>query len=204
MSISSVSTGSFNPTMLYQNIFNKVDGDESGGIDKTEFKAAIAKMTDDQDVSSDELDAMFSKLDTNGDGKVDETEMLDALKSSGEARHAKMQAMGAMPPPPPPTSGDSHSTSNAAVSASSESLQNVSFADLIKSLQFSDKSGEDVAFSDLINSLKSSSSSDEDEDRISSLFNSLIQDLMNSTNYSSQGSLSVNTTTTSSFLSLYA
>jgi Ca2+-binding EF-hand superfamily protein len=278
MSISAISTGSFDPTTLFQNIFKKVDSDSSGGIDKTEFKSAVEKMTNNDDLSSNELDAMFTKLDTNSDGKVDETEMLAALKSSGDARQAQMQAMGNMPPPPPPpdnsnssqsksltddqkktvdsilskydtsnltadnvkainqaisdagisfnkalgdeiesqgfsiktmmslspppTSSDSNSTSSAAASSSSDSKESVSFAKLIKFLQSSDNNGEDTAFSDLINSLKSSTSSD--DDAITSIFNSLVQDLMNSTNYSQLGSLSGNTATTQSLLSLYA
>jgi Ca2+-binding EF-hand superfamily protein len=187
MSTSVGSIGKFDPTTLYQNIFKKVDADGNGSIDKTEFKAAIAKMTDDQDVSSDELDSMFSALDTSKDGKVDETEMLAALKSSGEARHAKMQAMGMMPPPPPPENQDSSQSQGQ-----------------VKSLQSTDTSTDDVAFSDLISSLKSTGSGEKDEDRISSLFSSLVQDLMNGTSYSQQGSLSVNTTTAQTLLSLYA
>jgi Ca2+-binding EF-hand superfamily protein len=91
--------GSSGPDMtaLYESLFKKVDSDNSGGIDKTEFQTAVSGMTG-KDAASDEIDTRFAKLDTDGNGTVDDSEMLAALKEAGEQRRAMM-------PPPPPMGG---------------------------------------------------------------------------------------------------
>jgi hypothetical protein len=93
MNISSAS--GFDPTKLWENLFKKVDSNSDGSIDKTEFESAVSTMAKNQNVSTDEADAMFKKLDTDSDGKVSEKEMLAALKTAGDQMRANM------PPPPP-------------------------------------------------------------------------------------------------------
>jgi len=92
-------------TALYQTLFKKVDTDNSGGINKTEFRTAVSSMTG-KDTSSDEIDAMFTKLDTSGDGTVDDSEMMAALKAMGEQRRAMM------PPPQAPMDGSDQQLSD--------------------------------------------------------------------------------------------
>ena len=94
MSMNISSASGFDPTKLWENLFKKVDSNSDGSIDKTEFESAVSTMAKNQNVSTDEADAMFKKLDTDSDGKVSEKEMLAALKTAGDQMRANM------PPPP--------------------------------------------------------------------------------------------------------
>jgi Ca2+-binding EF-hand superfamily protein len=96
MSISLSNISGYDPTSLYKSLFNKVDSNSDGGIDKSEFESAVSSMAKNKNISTDEADAMFSKLDADGNGTVSENEMMTALKTAGEQRQANM------PPPPPP------------------------------------------------------------------------------------------------------
>jgi Ca2+-binding EF-hand superfamily protein len=78
-------------------MFNKIDSNSDGGIDKAEFSALAKKMSAIAGISSNSstgtdttqsVDDVFSTYDTNGDGNLSKDE-LDAY-------------MKANPPPPPP------------------------------------------------------------------------------------------------------
>ena len=172
------------PTQMAQDLLASLDTSGDGTIDKTEFGAGVSSS---QNSGATDSDALFSKIDTNGDGKVDQSELTTGLKS--------------MRPPMPPPDG-TNSGVNSTASADSASGQTTLFADLIKSLNSSDQSESDL-FSDTTKSLNTSSGSTSD-DKISSLFSSLISDLQKSTSYGQSGSLSYGTSTLQSLLSTYA
>ena len=69
-------------------VFRAWDVDEDGKISRSEFKAAVASLGHGQ-ATDDELAAMFSKFDANGDGSIDYGELERALaKRGGEQRGA--------------------------------------------------------------------------------------------------------------------
>jgi hypothetical protein len=102
---------------------------------------------------------------------------------------------------------DLSQTSTLTSGTSADDAQNSAFSDLIKSLSSSDKSNANSLLSDLVKSLQSagqSGSADNSDEKIKSLINGFLSDLQNSTNYSQQGSLSVNTTMTQSMFTMMA
>ena len=74
-------------SQLKQALFNKLDSNKDGVIDKTEITAAMSagkKRLHGSSKNSPTLDQAFSKVDTNGDGVISPTELSAAL-SSGAA-----------------------------------------------------------------------------------------------------------------------
>ncbi len=85
--ITSAASGTSAMSQLKQVLFNKLDSNKDGVIDKTEIKAAMSagrKSLHGSSKSSPTLDQAFSKVDTNGDGVISQTELSSAL-SSGTA-----------------------------------------------------------------------------------------------------------------------
>lgn len=123
--------------------FSSIDTDGSGGLDKTELQAMIDKgprgaqraqqSTQGSDSTSGtsglSTDDLFSKLDSDGDGTISQTELDTGMKPPGQDSQSSQNAfggmgmdtqgfaammggmMGGMPPPPPPGDGDSFSLS---------------------------------------------------------------------------------------------
>ncbi len=130
--------------------FSSIDTDGSGGLDKTELQAMIDKgprgaqatqatqatqgSSTDSAVSTNGVstDDLFSKLDTDGDGSISQTELDKGMKPPGQDGNgqnafggmgmdtqgfAAMMGsgmggmMGGMPPPPPPGDGGGFSLS---------------------------------------------------------------------------------------------
>jgi Ca2+-binding EF-hand superfamily protein len=96
-----VSTTNYNrtniTTQMAQKLFKKLDTDSNDGVDKAEF-AAISGSSGTSDVSD-----IFSKIDTNGDGSIDESENDSALQKLSEKMEAAFSKMGSsqkMGPPP--------------------------------------------------------------------------------------------------------
>jgi len=96
MSISSIGSSSSYDSVQSKTFFKKADADNSGGIDKAELKTMLANKAG-SDKSTLNVDDIFAKIDTNGNGSIDETENADQMK--------KMGGKGAPPPGGPPPKG---------------------------------------------------------------------------------------------------
>ena len=111
------------PGEMAANLFAQLDTSGQGYLDKAGLQAAFDKIssassstgTSDTSSATSNVDALFSELDTNGDGKVTQQEFSDTLKKAGEQLHQQfmsmrmqgdMQGAGGMPPPPPPDGGN--------------------------------------------------------------------------------------------------
>jgi Ca2+-binding EF-hand superfamily protein len=70
-------------------LFQKVDSDSSGGIDKTEFSAFAVKMAEMSGASLDS-DTLFSQYDADGDGSLSTEELDSFMKENAPS----------LPPPP--------------------------------------------------------------------------------------------------------
>jgi len=46
--------GSYDTTALYESLFKKIDSNNDGGIDETEFESALSTMASDKNVSTDQ------------------------------------------------------------------------------------------------------------------------------------------------------
>ncbi len=107
--INNVSSSSYDraamTSRLAQKMFNKIDSNSDGGIDKSELEA-IAGSSSTTDISQ-----LFSKMDTNSDGKIDESENESALKKLAqkmESAFSRMNGAGGIkgPPPLPPNASE--------------------------------------------------------------------------------------------------
>ena len=92
------SIGSALSTQLQDKMLKKADADGNGSVDKSEFKAAMAKLSEktgmDLESGSDE---MFTGLDTSGDGNLNTSEiggMLQSLFAPQGDTASFMQARG--------------------------------------------------------------------------------------------------------------
>ncbi len=110
ISLSSISS------QISSSIFSKIDTNNQGYIDKTQFSS----ISDDSDSSSS--DEAFTALDSDNDGKLTKSELskgIENLLSSLNSSAVQGQANGSRPPPPPdggqpppkPEDGDSDSDS---------------------------------------------------------------------------------------------
>ncbi len=101
------------PTQSAQSLFSQLDRDSQGYIEKSDLQTAFDKITSlstssTTQIDESNIDALFSELDNNGDGKVTQQEFTDSLVKIDEqvqeifAQLRKSEAMDAMPPPPPP------------------------------------------------------------------------------------------------------
>jgi Ca2+-binding EF-hand superfamily protein len=101
------------PQEMAQQLFANLDTSNQGYIEKSDLQSAFTQVssvgnstelnTDDSD-----LDELFNQLDSDGDGKVTESEFTDSLLQIDEqindlfSQMRMDQAMANMPPPPPP------------------------------------------------------------------------------------------------------
>jgi hypothetical protein len=103
-----------NSEEMAQQLFAKLDTLDQGYIGKSELQSALQKVSSTSEITGlstdeNEVDALFSQLDTDGDGKVTEQEFTDSIAAIEEqisnlfSQMRMNEAMGgAMPPPPPP------------------------------------------------------------------------------------------------------
>ena len=103
---------------MAEQIFSKLDTDNQGYLEVSDFSAALG----DSSSSSDSLsaDELFSSLDSDSDGKITKDELssrlkelsdeldsqFNAMRTDMSGMMAGMQGMGGMPPPPPPEGED--------------------------------------------------------------------------------------------------
>jgi Ca2+-binding EF-hand superfamily protein len=84
---------------MAEDLFAKLDTSSQGYIDKSTLQAALENASS----STSNVDALFSKLDVDGDGKVTKQEFTDTLQQLESQLHANANLQsGGMPPPPPP------------------------------------------------------------------------------------------------------
>jgi Ca2+-binding EF-hand superfamily protein len=90
---------------MAEDLFAQLDTSSQGYIDKSTLQAALDKTSSSSSSTSSttNVDALFSKLDNNGDGKVTKQEFTDTLKQLESQLQANANPQsGGMPPPPPP------------------------------------------------------------------------------------------------------
>lgn len=92
--------GSFDSSQLASNLFAKIDSNSQGYIDKTELQQVFSDISGTSDSASS--DEPFSKLDSDGDGQITESEFSSGLDTLTQALFGQLQQaqFGAMPPPP--------------------------------------------------------------------------------------------------------
>jgi Ca2+-binding EF-hand superfamily protein len=101
------------PEEMAQQLFAKLDASSQGYIEKSDLQSAftqVSSVTDSSELSTDDsdLDELFNQLDSDGDGKVTESEFTNSLLEIDEqindlfSQMRMDQAMANMPPPPPP------------------------------------------------------------------------------------------------------
>lgn len=94
-------------SQLASNLFNKLDTQNKGYLEKSNFQAALSSAAGSSD-STTEVDDVFEQLDSNGDGKVTETEVSSVLANM-LSKNQNKTGMGQGPggpggpggPPPP-------------------------------------------------------------------------------------------------------
>jgi Ca2+-binding EF-hand superfamily protein len=99
-------------SQLASNLFNKLDTQNKGYLEKSNFQSALSSATSSSD-STTEVDDVFEQLDSNGDGKVTETEVSSVLANILN-KNQNSTGMGQGPggpggpggPPPPPQGED--------------------------------------------------------------------------------------------------
>jgi Ca2+-binding EF-hand superfamily protein len=142
-------------------MFAKADSNSDGGIDQTEF----ADMGPG-DVDQDAMKELFSSIDADGNGTIDEAENTVAFEKMGPPS-------GGMPPKAS-ASEDSEDTSSVASVASTSSVKSSSIRQLLEALK--------------------SSGSDDEEDTAAKSIDNLIRELQNGMVYSSKASMSATAT----------
>lgn len=100
------------PTTVAANMLGKIDTKNQGYIDKEELQAAVSKQASSQNATAttdtSQVDALFKKLDDNGDGKITKSELTDGFKklsaefdstnSQVNAGRSKLERHGGPPP----------------------------------------------------------------------------------------------------------
>lgn len=73
-----------------EKMFSRIDSDDSGGVDKTEF-SDLAKKMSEMSGSSPNVEDVYSKYDTDGDGSLSADELDSFMKANAPAPPAGMQ-----------------------------------------------------------------------------------------------------------------
>ena len=110
------------PTQMAETLFSRLDTSGQGYIQKSDLQAAFDSISSSSSSSSSgsasSVDDLFSKLDSDADGKVTKQEFSDVLAQVSEQLDNQamslrmsggmsgMGGMGGMPPPPPPEGDD--------------------------------------------------------------------------------------------------
>lgn len=191
MSISGIGSQSgYNPAEMAAQFFKKADTNGDDGIDKAEFKTMMSQGPGSQTGAVD-TDKIFSEMDADGNGTINQAENENAMK--------KMGGQGGAPPsgPPPGGMGGGGAQKSGTTGDSSSSSGTYDVKDANKdgtvSLQ------EEMAYA-----LKHASSGSDNDD-VSSTIKTLLEEMQKGQQYDSQGGQGVSTNETKSLLlSLYA
>ncbi|MEM9160278.1 MAG: EF-hand domain-containing protein [Verrucomicrobiota bacterium] len=87
--------GGFNPAQFNQmkeQSFKTADADGDGAVSKAEFGTVMS----DRGMSTDQIDTMFSKIDTGGDGSISQNESDAAIENMKEKMETMMGFMKSM------------------------------------------------------------------------------------------------------------
>lgn len=98
-----------NPQEVASRLFEKLDTGQRGYLEAVDLRKAFSTAASDQDSGAGEVDALFSRLDADSDGRLTQDEFSDALAEVGRQLDEQFQAMrmqGGGPPPPPPGGAD--------------------------------------------------------------------------------------------------
>jgi Ca2+-binding EF-hand superfamily protein len=140
--VNQISGGGYDVTSIWQNLFNKIDQNGNGAIDKTEMGSVVSK-------NGPSVEDIFTKMDSNQDGVVGKNEYEEAL--------SKLRAQQPPAPPPqgnmaPPSSedifnnidqnGDGSISSDELSSFMSQNNSDVSASDVSKLLKEMDSNGD--------------------------------------------------------------
>jgi Ca2+-binding EF-hand superfamily protein len=97
-------------SLLSAALFAKLDTKKQGYLEKTDLETAMSSIdgSDSSSSSTDNVDQLFTSMDSNQDGKVTQDEMSTAINNvldqlNGQLQAAGSQAASAAPPPPPPS-----------------------------------------------------------------------------------------------------
>ena len=113
------------PGKVADNVFSKLDTKNQGYLEVSDLETAFGNIAQTGSSNSstsgssgssgssntDSVNALFKKLDSDGDGKVTKSEFSDGIKKLGEALDSQFNARrtshaeGSRPPPPPPGGG---------------------------------------------------------------------------------------------------
>jgi hypothetical protein len=191
MSIDSIgASGGFDPAGMAAKFFKKADANGDGGIDVSELKTMMSNGPGAKDA-----EAIFAKVDTDGNGSISEAENENHLMQVGKEMQARSGGGGSgkMPPPggggAPPSSGsgstdeiyDPKDTNKDGIVSPQEEL-----AYAAKHPEQDTSQGSSVS------------------DKIKAAVDDLMKDLQAGTKYGSQGSLSIKTEGTQSLFDLSA
>ena len=81
MSIQAISSGtSIDYTSMAQALIKKIDTNQDGSINKSEFKTSLNSASSATTSGQDSVE-LFSKLDTNSDGSISQTDLETILKT---------------------------------------------------------------------------------------------------------------------------
>jgi hypothetical protein len=210
MSMSISSAGSFNPTQMAQDFFKKADTNGDKGIDKAELKTMMTNGPNGGSGAPD-VDKVFAQVDTNSDGKIDETENANQLQKIGEEMQSRRGGGGGKPSGAPPAGGPPPGRGGGGGGAGAAS----SSSDLSKTYEAADTNMDGTVSPEeaLLYSIKhpeksesgsSYASKSEKSDAIKAKVDDLMNQLQTSTTYTQQGSLNVSSSGTQSLFSLSA
>jgi len=158
-------------TEVANSFFSAVDPTGSGSFDKN----ALSGIADKVSISSAAVDAMFSLMDSNGDGSVTKqefTDLLQTIKPQGESQLPGSPPPGGMGPPmaggpPPPktesststdpadTNGDGIVSTAEALAFSQSSSTSIDTASNSDSFSEVNKPGDDLMISKVMNMISS-------------------------------------------------
>ncbi|MEY4593346.1 MAG: hypothetical protein RIR18_2241 [Pseudomonadota bacterium] len=149
------------PSKMASKLFSQLDTSNKGYIEKSDLQSALDSVSGSSNSSTssstsstsdkNSADALFSKLDGNGDGKVTQDEMSSGLKQLADELDSQFSQMrmqggmgqmgqaGGMPPPPPPekdsgVTKDKLSQSSSSSSSSASSSQASGDTQLLKQI----------------------------------------------------------------------
>jgi hypothetical protein len=84
---------------MAEDLFSKLDTSSQGYIDESTLQTALENVSS----STSDVDALFNKLDVDGDGKVTKQEFTDILQQlESQLQAGENMRSGEMPPPPAP------------------------------------------------------------------------------------------------------
>lgn len=158
------------PAQMAEDLFSRLDSSGQGYIQKSDLQAAFDKIasasgsSSTSTGSSSNVDALFTKLDTDSDGKVTQQEFKDTLRKLHDnleqqfhnsrmltAMEAggigKTNGMGGMPPPPPPQGNDQGFTKDELSSqleaiGSSDSKRSGLISSIVENFDAADTNGD--------------------------------------------------------------